>query len=68
MSHKNATQQDRQAKSLEMKKDNARKASLNEAEKEVYLKRGVSLGKAKAFVQGGNQGKGFWRNEQIANI
>ncbi len=59
MSHKNATQQDRQAKSLEMKKDNARKASLNEAEKEVYLKKVASLGKVKALVQKGNQGKGF---------
>ena len=59
MSRKSDTRHDREAKSLEMKTDNARKAGLTEAVKEVYLKRVVSLGKAKAFVQAGNQGKGF---------
>ena len=59
MNTKSDTQPERKAKSFEMKIANAQKAGLNEAEKEVYLKKVASLGKAKALVQKGNQGKGF---------
>ena len=59
MKEKSDTQPDREAKSLQMKKDNAQKAGFTETEKGVYLKGWVSLGKARAFVQKGNQGRGF---------
>ena len=42
-----------------MRRDNAVKAGFNETEKRAYLTRRVSLGRAKDFVQKGNQGKGF---------
>jgi len=42
-----------------MRLDNAHKAGFNETEKRAYLTRLVSLGRAKDFVQKGNQGKGF---------
>jgi len=50
---------DRETKSLQMKIDNAQKAGLTETEKGAYLREWVSLGKARAFVQKGNQGRGF---------
>ena len=59
MKERSDTQPDRDAKSLQMKKDNAQKAGLTEAEKSAYLANRVSLGKARAFVQKGNQGRGF---------
>ena len=59
MKEKSDTQPDRDAISLKMKKDNAQKAGLTEAEKSAYLAKQVSLGKARAFVQKGNQGRGF---------
>ena len=59
MKEKSDTQPDRDAISLKMKKDNAQKAGLTEAEKGAYLAKRVSLGKARAFVQKGNQGRGF---------
>jgi hypothetical protein len=42
-----------------MKKDNAQKAGLTDTEKGAYLRGWVSLSKARAFVQKGNQGRGF---------
>ena len=59
MKEKSDTQPDRDAISLKMKKDNAQKAGLTEAEKSAYLAKRVFLGKARAFVQKGNQGRGF---------
>ena len=59
MKEKSDTQPDRDAISLKMKKDNAQKAGLTEAEKNAYLAKRVSLGKARAFVKKGNQGRGF---------
>mgnify|MGYP001178618427 FL=1 len=59
MKEKSDTQPDRDAISLKMKKDNAQKAGLTEAEKSAYLAKRVSLGKVRAFVQKGNQGRGF---------
>ncbi len=53
------TQAERKAKSFEMKTANAQKAGLNDLEKQLYLQKYVSLGKARDFVQKGNQGKGF---------
>ena len=55
----NNTVADRRAKSIEMKKLNARQAGFNEIEAAVYLSGRVSLGRARAFVKQGNQGKGF---------
>ena len=54
----NNTVADRRAKSIEMKKLNARQAGFNEIEAAVYLSGRVSLGRARAFVKQGNQGKG----------
>jgi len=59
MKERSDTQPDRDAKSLQMKRDNVQKAGLTEAEKGAYLAKRVSLGKARAFVQKGNQGRGF---------
>jgi hypothetical protein len=59
MNTKSATQAERKAKSFEMKTANAQKARLNDLEKQLYLQKYASLGKAKAFVQKGNQGRGF---------
>ena len=59
MKEKSDTQPDRDAISLKMKKDNAQKAGLTEAEKNAYLAKRVYLGEARAFVQKGNQGRGF---------
>jgi len=59
MKEKSDTLPDRETKSLQMKKDNAQKAGLTEVEKSAYLAKRVSLGKARAFVQKGNQGRGF---------
>ncbi len=59
MKDKSDTETDREARSLQMRLDNAQKAGFNETEKRVYLTRRVSLGRAKDFVQKGNQGKGF---------
>jgi len=53
------TQPDRETKSLQMKIDNAQKAGFSETEKGAYLRRWVSLGRTRAFVQKGNQGRGF---------
>ena len=59
MNTKSDTQAERKAKSFEMKTVNAQKVRLNDLEKQLYLQKYVSLGKAKAFVHKGNQGKGF---------
>ena len=59
MNTKSDTQAERKAKSFEMKTANAQKTGLNDLEKQLYLQKYVSLGKVKAFVQKGNQGKGF---------
>ena len=59
MKDRSDTQPDREAKSLQMKLDNAQKAGFNETEKRVYLSRRASLGRTKDFVQKGSQGKGF---------
>ena len=59
MKDRSDTETDREAKSLQTKMDNARKAGFNETEKRVYLTRLVSLGRAKDFVQKGSQGRGF---------
>ncbi len=59
MKEKSDTLPDRETKSLQMKIDNAQKAGLTETEKRAYLSRRVSLGKARGFVQKGNQGRGF---------
>ena len=59
MKDRSDTQPDREARSLQMKMDNAQKAGFNDTEKRVYLTRLVSLGRAKDFVQKGSQGKGF---------
>ena len=59
MKDRSDTETDREARSLQMKLDNAQKAGFNEIEKRVYLTRRVSLGRAKNFVNKGSQGKGF---------
>ena len=59
MKDKSDTETDREARSLQMRLDNAQKAGFNEIEKRVYLTRRVSLGRAKNFVNKGSQGKGF---------
>ena len=59
MKEKSDTQPDRNAKSLQMKKDNVQKVGPTEVEKVAYLAKRVYLGKARAFVQKGNQGRGF---------
>ena len=46
MNTKSATQPERKAKSFEMKTANAQKAGLNDLEKQLYLQKYVSLGKA----------------------
>ena len=65
MNTKSDTQAERKAKSFEMKTANAQKARLNDLEKQLYLQKYVSLGKAKDFVQKGNQGKGFRLREWV---
>ena len=59
MNTKSDTQPERKAKSFEMKTANAQKAGLNDLEKRLYLQKYASLGKARDFVQKGNQGRGF---------
>ena len=59
MRDRSDTETDREARSLQMRLDNAQKAGFNETEKRAYLTQRVSLGRAKDFVQKGSQGKGF---------
>ena len=59
MKDRSDTKPDREARSLQMRLDNAHKAGFNETEKRVYLTRRVSLSRAKDFVQKGSQGRGF---------
>ena len=59
MNTKSATQPERKAKSFEMKTANAQKAGVNDLEKQLYLQKYASLGKARDFVQKGNHGQGF---------
>ena len=59
MKDRSDTETDREARSLQMRLDNAQKAGFTDTEKRVYLTRRVSLGRVKDFVQKGNQGKGF---------
>ena len=59
MNTKSDTQPERKAKSFEMKTANAQKAGLNDLEKQPYRQKHASLGKARDFVQKGNQGRGF---------
>ncbi len=59
MKFKSDTAQDRLEKSIQMKRENARRAQLNETEAFVYLNKLVSLKNVQAFVQNANGGKGF---------
>ena len=59
MKDRSDTETDREARSRQMRLDNAQRAGFNDTEKRAYLTRRVSLGRVKDFVQKGNQGKGF---------
>ena len=59
MKFKSDTPQDRLEKSIQMKRENARRAQLNETETFVYLNKLVSLSNVQAFVRNANGGKGF---------
>ena len=59
MKDRSDTETDREARSRQMRLDNAQKAGFNDTEKRAYLTRRVSLSRAKDFVQKGSQGRGF---------
>ena len=59
MKDRSDTETDREARSRQMRLDNAQRAGFNDTEKRAYLTRRVSLGRAKDFVQKGSQGRGF---------
>ena len=59
MKFKSDTPQDRLEKSIQMKRENARRAQLNETETFVYLNKLVSLKNVQAFVRNANDAKGF---------
>ena len=59
MKFKSDTPQDRLEKSIQMKRENARRAHLNETETFAYLNKLVPLSGVQAFVRNANGGKGF---------